>query len=227
MIGAATRERTGPRRLLPTGLVRPALRTAVGAAVLLVVLGGIFWHGTAPSAPDRAIARPLIGYDSQGHDLTVLRLADLGSPVPVFLLTFCVAVLALARRRLRALALLALALPLASGLTEWVLKPLVHRTKDGVLAFPSGHATGVFTLALVTVVVLLGPRSSTVGAAARVATGVGAVFLAVVVSAALVASDFHYASDTLGGACVAVGCVVSVALGLDALAARRTGTAED
>lgn len=223
MTGTGTRARARPGALVPTGLVRPAARIAVAAGLLLVILGGVFWHGTAPSAPDRAVARPLIGYAGRGHELAVLRLADLGSPVPVLFLTVCVGVLALARRRLRAVALLMLALPLASGLTEWVVKPLVHRTKDGVLAFPSGHAAGVFTLALVTVLVLLGPRCGAVGAAVRAVTGAGAVLLAVAVSAALVASDFHYATDTLGGACVAVLCVVPVALGLDALAARRVG----
>jgi undecaprenyl-diphosphatase len=220
MVGRAVRERTERQLLAPSVRVLAA-RTAVAAGLVVLVLGAAFWHGTTPSAVDRAVARPLTDYYWHGHAVAVLRWADLGSPGPTLVLACLVLVLALGRRRLRGALLLLLALCIASGLTEYVLKPLVHRTKDGVLAYPSGHSTGVFTLAFVVAVLLLGPRRSITGAVLRVLTALASVTVAVVVAAALVSSDFHYATDTVGGAGVALASVLSVSLVLDALMDRR------
>jgi undecaprenyl-diphosphatase len=220
VIEAPVRERTERELLPPSG--RPlAARAAVAAGLVVLVLGAVFWHGTAPSAVDRAVARPLTDYYGHGHAVAVLHWADLGSPGPTFVLAGLVLVLGLARRRVRGTLLLLLALGIASGVTEYVLKPLVHRTKDGVLAYPSGHSTGVFTLAFVVAILLIGPRRSSTGAVVRVLAAVASVVMAVVVAAALVASDFHYATDTVGGAGVALASVLSVSLALDALIDRR------
>jgi membrane-associated phospholipid phosphatase len=220
MVEAPVRERTQGQLLPPSA--RPlAAHTAVAAGLVVLVLGAIFWHGTAPSVIDRAVARPLTDYYWHGHAVAVLHWADLGSPGPTFVLAGLVLVLGLARRRVRGALLLLLALPLASGLTEYVLKPLVHRTKDGVLAYPSGHSTGVFTLAFVVAILLIGPHRSVAGAVLRALTALASVMVAVVVAAALVASDFHYATDTVGGAGAALASVLSVSLALDALIDRR------
>jgi membrane-associated phospholipid phosphatase len=219
MVGGAVRAATEPRRLVPERLRRVAVRAMFCAGAILVVLSIAFWHTSTAPGIDRALDRPLVTRN-RGHEVTVLRLADLGSPGPMFVLTFFVLVLALPMRRWRGALLLLLALPLASGVTEWVLKPLVHRTKGGVLAFPSGHSTGVFTLAFVVAMLMLDVHRTALATVARVVVAWAAILGAVVVAVALVASGFHYATDTLGGACVALIAVLAVSLGLDALSDR-------
>ncbi len=58
------------------------------------------------------------------------------------------AVLLLPRlRRYRAAILVAGSEIVASGLTEFVFKPVVGRTLGGSLSYPSGHTTAAFALA--------------------------------------------------------------------------------
>ncbi len=117
----------------------------------------------------------------------------------------------LLRRRVRD-ALLAVAAPVFSGvLTQWVLKPLVDRPLDGELAFPSGHATGAWALATVGVILLL--RSASPRRLRWADCGV-VLALAAVISVALVAAQYHFVTDVIGGAAVGVGvsCLLAAAL---------------
>src|SRR6266496_781079 len=86
------------------------------------------------------------------------RLADtvfsIGSPLTVTVLTVLLVGVLLLLRRPRGALLAALAAPVASTITELVLKPLVERGRSGVWSYPSGHATGIFAVALVVVVLV-------------------------------------------------------------------------
>lgn len=108
----------------------------------------------------------------------------------------------------------------ALGLTEVVLKPLVHRQlghgPDG-LAFPSGHATGLASaLLLLVVLVVRAPWPGWARLACVVVLGTW--YLAGCLG--LVRNFLHYTSDTVGGFLVAIVCVVGGALVVDVLWSR-------
>jgi membrane-associated phospholipid phosphatase len=115
------------------------------------------------------------------------------------------------RRGRRELALAAAAILLGANLTTTVLKPLLAvadplggellRTKS--VAYPSGHATAVMSLALV--IVLIAPRPWRL----RVAVAASAYIAAVGV--ALIALVWHQPSDVVGGYLVAVAWAAGVA----------------
>ena len=114
----------------------------------------------------------------------------------------------------RGVALAALTVPVASGLTEGVLKPVIGRTIDGALSLPSGHTTAGFTLATLVAVLL----SRRLPAPARGLVILAAYVLAVAVAAAMIAQGFHYFTDTIAGAAVGTATVLIGALVIDAAA---------
>jgi membrane-associated phospholipid phosphatase len=222
VVDTAVEARAVRRRLVPEQLRRAAGWTAVVATAIVAVLGITYAGSSSAGSLDRALDRPLTDR-FHDHELFVLRMADLGSTGPLMFLTVLAAVLAVSMRRPRALLLLILALPVAIGITEWVIKPLVHRTKDGSLVFPSGHTTGVSAFAFVVAILMLDPTYGVVRRFVQGLVALGALLLAVSVAAALASSGFHYAMDTVGGACVALATVLWLSLALDSLAERRAG----
>src|SRR5262249_46311921 len=104
---------------------------------------------------------------------------------------------------------------------ELVLKPLVHRTITGWLAYPSGHTTGLFALAAAIAVVMLAPRSGRPHPAVRIAVIAAAVVVASVVGVAMIGLRFHYFTDTGAGASVGTGVILGLAFVLDLPVARR------
>jgi membrane-associated phospholipid phosphatase len=117
-------------------------------------------------------------------------------------------------RRWRGVVLVIAAVPIAVGLTEYVLKPTV-----GVAigqAFPSGHATSSFALAASFAVLLANPPGR-VPAGIRLLLGCVAFLLAAAVAATMVAKGAHTFTDAVGGAAVGTGVVLACALTLDAL----------
>jgi undecaprenyl-diphosphatase len=151
------------------------------------------------------------------------RLVELGAPRTVVLVALGLAVMCVLARRFRAAAFALIAPIGASALTELVLKPLVDRHKQTGLAFPSGHTTGAFSLALTAAVLLLPHRPDlrVRFGFPRLVLGVAVLALATGTAIALVALRDHYATDTLGGAAVALAVVPAVALVLDAVTPRR------
>ena len=148
------------------------------------------------------------------------HVVTLGDPPTVVVICAALAVLLFFAGRRRAAALMVLGPAAAAGFTEFVLKPLIDRRMNDSLSFPSGHTTGAVSLAVVVVVVLVGPsRPRWPGIVRWTASGL-ALLEAVAVATALVGSGYHYATDTLGGFCVAVGVVLSVALAIDAVCVR-------
>nr|WP_225955323.1 phosphatase PAP2 family protein [Kibdelosporangium phytohabitans] len=125
---------------------------------------------------------------------------------------------AVALRRPR-LAVLAVAGPVLSAVfSSAVLKPAFGRTiNNGSLAFPSGHTATMVAVLTVLVLATFATRTTVL-----VLTAAGALIVAVIGATALVGMKYHYITDTVGGACVAIATVLTVALVIDRAAGRRT-----
>jgi membrane-associated phospholipid phosphatase len=133
------------------------------------------------------------------HSTVLLRIADLGG-LPLLLGGSALAALvAMGADRRRAIACLCGPL-IAALLVEWVLKPLVGRRYLEVLCFPSGSVAVV--AAVSTSWVLAVPRWLRWPA---IVTGAA---LVVLMSVTVVAVRWHYPSDALAGASLAVGVVL-------------------
>jgi membrane-associated phospholipid phosphatase len=129
----------------------------------------------------------------------------------------------LARRRVRAAILAAAGPPLAGVLTEYALKPLIGRRSGNLFAFPSGHTTGAVAVA-VTITLFLLPTGALAGLPRwprLLLAGLAAV-LASLLPLGLIVLHYHYATDVLAGAAVAVTVILTLALLLDSAARRRT-----
>jgi membrane-associated phospholipid phosphatase len=99
-----------------------------------------------------------------------------------------------------------------------LLAPLVGRTIDGDLSFPSGHTSRVTAFVVALVLAL-----HSVGAGRRVVGIVGGAALVAIATEAwsMVAAGYHYATDTIAG--VLVGGVIALVGGaLGSATARRT-----
>ena len=148
----------------------------------------------------------------------IFVLIEVGSP-PVVVATAVLTALVCLLCGRRRLALLAVVGPGLTGALAVLTQPLVGRTLDGDWAYPSGHTAGATSLALVAafvLVTLLRPQPR--GAAALIA-GIGGL-AGVSMTILVVAGDWHYATDAIGGFLVAVAAVVSCALLVDVLFAR-------
>jgi membrane-associated phospholipid phosphatase len=222
LIASATDQTRKPVPLLISDRARrPAIIVAICSAVVLAV-GGAFAAGRSEgNAIDRHIDPWLIQH-LQTHVNGMNQIADLGNPTPLVALTIIVVLSCLVVRRVNGAILAVLSVPVASGLTEFVFKPIVHETigHPAILSYPSGHSTNVCTLAAVVAVLMINPPYRRLHPVLRLVVAVLAVLVAVVVMVCLVAIQFHYFTDTVGGACVAAGTVLCIALLLDAPAAR-------
>jgi len=189
-------------------------------AILVAVLGVLFAHQARADWLDQAVDSPIITWLG-GHRGLALWLAAPGSLIPAGVLSAAVVVACLLTGRLNGAVLAAAAIPAAVGLTEGLLKPLVHRTYLGEVTYPSGHTTAMSTLAAtVTVLLLISPRPAKAGALRALITA-AACALAGVVAIAVIGLEWHYFTDTVAGAAVGVGTVCGLALILDLPTARR------
>ena len=205
---------------------------ALGAccAVLVAVLGVLFAHQVRADGFDHAIDSRVIAWLG-GHRGLLLWLAAPGSLIPAAVLCVAIVAVCLLAGRLNGALLAAVAVPVAVGLDEALLKPLVHRTYWGSVVYPSGHTTAVFTLAAtLTVLLLASPRpveatavkaTAVKTAAPRVLIPAAACALGLVVAIAVIGLQWHYFTDTVAGAAVAIGTVCGLALLLDLRAVRR------
>jgi len=184
------------------------------------VLGVLFAHQTRADGFDHAIDSPVITWLG-GHGGLLLWLAAPGSLIPAVVLRAVIIGACLLTGRLNGAVLAAAAVPVSVGLDEALLKPLVHRTYLGSLVYPSGHTTAVFALAATVTVLLLVPPQPAKAAALRVLIPVAACGLGVVVAVAVIGLQWHYFTDTLAGAAVAIGTVCGLALLLDLPVPRR------
>lgn len=199
---------------------RRLVAAAIGLAALgVAVLGVHYADDISPGRIDSAIDGR-VRHHLQGHLRFLHHLAALGGPLSVSIGCAVLAAVLFSTGRRRA-ALLAIVGPaVAAGLAEFVLKPLINRRLHDFLAFPSGHTTGAVSVAVVIVVVLLGPSRPAWPPVVRYLLAAAALLVAVGVATALIGSGYHYSTDTLGGFCVAVAAVLTVAWTIDALSVR-------
>lgn len=198
------------RRQGVAGLIAVA---AIGIVVLGVRYAGDYRAGRLDTAVDLRLRHRL-----RGHLHFLHHLVSLADPISVIVLCAVLAAIFLFTGRRRAALLAVLGPPVAAGFTEFVLKPLIDRRLDDSLSFPSGHTTVAVSIAVVVVVALLGPSRPAWPVVVRWSVCVLALLEAVAVATALVGSGYHYATDTIGGFCVAVAVVLLVAWAIDLLA---------
>jgi membrane-associated phospholipid phosphatase len=205
-----------PQLLLPGHLRR---RVAVLLAACVVVPCGLALYLAGrpkPAWPDSALDPRITSALSRFPTLLNL-LPDLGTLVPVTLMTLALVCAFLAARRWTGAALAALAPPVAIGLTEYLLKPTVGDALGQ--GFPSGHATSSFALAALCALLLVGPPGR-VPRPVRLALVLAALLLAAAVSAAMVANGAHYVTDIVAGAAVGTAVVLAGAFSLDLVVSR-------
>jgi membrane-associated phospholipid phosphatase len=138
---------------------------------------------------------------------------ELMDPVPlvviiVLLATVC---LVLGRRRLAVLAVVG---PALTGVATTVLKEVVGRTKNGDLAYPSGHGGAATAVALVAGLLLVSVIRVRLWAAVGLVAGL-TVLVGGGMAVAMTLTNYHYLTDTLGGFCAAVAVVLGLALLLE------------
>jgi membrane-associated phospholipid phosphatase len=208
-------------RLLPAAARWPAGIVAICCLVLVVVLGVLFAHQSHGRAIDHAVDSWVMSLHIPSGTLELI--SRLGDKPAMTVMTAVLALGCLAVRRLNGAVMTVVGVLLASGLTELVLKPLVHRTitANHWLTYPSGHTTGLFALSTALAVTLLSPRSARPRAAVRIGIVVVAVVVSSVVGMAMIGLDFHYFTDTVGGAGVGTAAVLGVAFLLDVDFIRR------
>jgi membrane-associated phospholipid phosphatase len=214
---AVERLRQPPARPLLAPAAGPLAAGLVAVCVAVTVfLGALFTHQGRAGGLDRAVDTPIRASLDQHPGLLEL-VARIGDPATVTVMTAALIVACLATRRWHGAVLAAVAVPLASAVTELLLKPLVDRTMLGALSYPSGHSTGMFALAGVSAVLLTGPSRPGLPAAARVLLALAGYLAAVAVAVALIGLSAHYFTDTVAGAAVGTAAVLVTAFTLDHL----------
>jgi len=208
------------RPLLPDGSRAWAGAVIAGCAAAVVALGVVFRHQSVADGFDRAVGAPFIS-GLGGHHTLMLWLAAPASQVPAAVLSAAVAVACLLAGRLNGVILAVAAVPVSVELDEKLFKPLFDRTYLGSLSYPSGHTTAMVALAVAVTVLLLPAPGPWRQRLPRLLIPALAWLLAAVVAVAVIALKWHYFTDTVAGAAVAVGVVGALALLLDLPAARR------
>ena len=207
--------RAGPARLLLAASVRPRLAAVLtGCAILVAALGALFAGQSTADAFDRAVDSPVITLFA-GHRGLALWLAFPGTTIPAVVVSAVIAVTCLLTGRIRGALLAIAAVPVAVGLCEVLIKPLVHRTYIGQVVYPSGHTATIFALAATITVLLLASPQPAMARPLRMLILAAAYLAAVAVVVGVIAVRFHYFTDTVAGAAVGTGTVCGLALVLD------------
>lgn len=206
-------------------LLGPSSRQAAGwpvagCAVLVAVLGAGFAHQATADPFDRVIDSPVITHLG-GHSGLLLGVADIGTQIPAIAVSGVIVVACLLSGRLNGAVLAAAAVPAADVLGELLIKPLVHRTDHGGLSYPSGHATTVMALAATITVLLVMSPSTARTRMPRLLVAAAAWVVACAVAVAVIGLGWHYFTDTVASAALAIGTVRGLALTLDLPATRR------
>jgi membrane-associated phospholipid phosphatase len=205
-------------------------------AVLVIVLGVLVAHKATADRVDLAVDAPLITWFTL-HPLLAFRMTYPATLVPAVGASLAAALACLAHGWIRGAVLALLAVPVASGLNDALLKPLFHRTYEGVLSYPSGHTSAIAALAAaLTVLLLLAPSQAptprlaphptprtALATALRWAIPVVAWLAVVVVAIGVIGVRWHYFTDTVGGVALGTGTVCGLALALDVIRPRKTG----
>lgn len=204
--------------LLPTA-ARPLAVAIVAACVLVMAAQGVWIrHGMETGWVDTVVdAKVRAGLG--GHPMLLAILVWPGAPVPVTAMAAALVLACLFRRRYSEAAFVAISVPLATAITELVLKPLIGRTSWGD-PFPSGHVTSVVALATV-LTVLLATVLPRIPHLLRLVLAFTGFLIAAAVAFGVIGANMHHFSDTVGGAAVGTGTVLLTALIFDVLSRRH------
>jgi membrane-associated phospholipid phosphatase len=208
------------RPLLTSGARRPAAIISACCLAVTVVLGVLTAHSARPDGLDGTVDS-WIERTFGVHHRALLLLEDIGKPAETVILTLVIVLACLAARRLNGAVLTAVSVAASLVLTEVVLKPAVGRTLDGYRVYPSGHTGFAVTLAAVIAVLLVNPPRRQLRRALKIAVAAGAALIGSAVGVAMVGLHAHYFTDTIGGAALAIGVVLTTALVLDTERLRR------
>jgi membrane-associated phospholipid phosphatase len=212
--------RSASRPLLPIAARRLAVIT-VAVCVLVIAIQAVWIrHGMETSWMDTAIDGK-IEAALGGHPRLLAVLVWPGEPVPFTAMTAALALVCVLQRQYEGAALVAISVPLATAVTELVLKPLIGGTSWGN-PFPSGHVTSVFALATALTVLL-----ARVPRLLRLVLAGTAFLVAGATAIGVVGAHMHHFSDTIGGAAVGIGTVLLTALILDLLFSARRRQLQD
>jgi undecaprenyl-diphosphatase len=94
------------------------------------------------------------------------------------------------------------------------MKAVIGRTKDGDLVYPSGHMGAAVAVALVVAMLLVCVIGLSGLAALAVLTVVPGL-MGAGIGLAMTVTNYHYLTDAIGGFCIAVSVVLTLALLLD------------
>jgi membrane-associated phospholipid phosphatase len=205
-------------QLVPGSLRRPTAALLAACIAMMAVVGVRVAGYGLPGWLD-ATFDPRLQTHLSRFPVLLNWLPHVGELKPVTVMTFMLMLAWAIIRQWRGAVLTAVAVPIAIGLTEYVLKPSIGEAIGQ--AFPSGHATSSFALATIFAVLLASPPCRRVPGGVRLLLAVLAVLVAAAVAAAMVAVGAHTFSDAVGGAAVGTGVVLACAFTLDVLGSLR------
>lgn len=211
------------RPLLSAPMRWPAGVLLAACVIVVATLGGLTAHQTQADWLDARIDAA-ITTRLASHTQVVDFVVGLGNTRTSTVICVVLVLSCLALRRPRGAVLFTVAVPVAIVTTEYLLKPLFGRKLGFGLSFPSGHESVVSTMAFGAILVLTGPARPALPAALRWLLAAVAAAAIVALAPALVAIDYHYFTDTIGGAAIGLGTVLATALSLDAVMARLART---
>jgi len=215
---------TGPAEpvapLLPARARRPAVIAAACCAVVVGVLGALAAGRSQGNAVDRPVDSWL-RHHLASHPPVLSYIGFLGGGQMTAVLTAILVLVCLLTRRVNGAILAVISVVVATGLTESVLKRLVHETLNGGLTYPSGHLTSVFALTGVVGVLLVNPPHHRPRPLVRLAVVLGLVAVGCVVAVAMIELEYHYFTDTIAGAAWGTCVALAATFLLDRAGVRR------
>lgn len=203
-----------PAAVIPPQLRRSAAAAAIGCALILLYLSVRHARTDRPGVLDAVVDAALRPGGSE-HAAAAWMMIQLGDPLGALVLTAMLALAAHGTGRTPVAVLAVVAMPVTAA-AVFALKPLVGRTLDGTLSFPSGHTAAVTTVAATTGLLMTSAFAGRVVVTALLC-GAGTVGVASAMGSALVMRGWHHATDVAGGFCLAVCCVIALAFVLDRL----------
>jgi membrane-associated phospholipid phosphatase len=201
--------------LIPPPGRRKAAIVAVCCAALSIIIAILVAHTSRPTSLDRPVDSWLRGHFGLHTLWLSTHVANLGGLRESTIVVALIALACLAVRRVNGAVLAVVSGILVAVLTEYVVKPLVHRTLTGFLVYPSGHTASAFTEVTVITVLLLNPPRAKARSWLTIAVAVATGLVGCLVAAAMISLQFHYFTDAIGGAAFAIAIVLGIAFGLD------------
>ena len=185
---------------------------ALVAALGFVVLAVRVWHGVGPLRFDERVQAGATSRYSDADDRSWLNyLSYPGRPQAVVVESLLLAMVVWRYTRERWVALFCAVVPIAVGVgAELLLKPIIDRRNvsgEGLL-FPSGHTTGIASVAVAAWITWLSLSPSR---PARIVGGVALAAVVALVGVSRVLLHTHYVTDVVGGALYAAAATVALA----------------